>query len=378
MRLTLVLATLAGGGAERTASVLAGAWAGRGHQVTIITLAKDDVPAYTLHSAITYRQLRVWGRPAQNIFYGLFRQLKAIRALRRVLQQSNPDFIISFMDVPNVVTLFAGRGLNVPIIVTEHVHPAFHRIGRIWDFLRRFSYPRGILVGVSKPIIEWFQCRINVNARVIPNPVDLPVLPASHRAPQDDEKPHVIIGMGRLVPQKGFDLLLQAFSRIASRHHGWRLKIIGDGPLRKTLQEQSENLGIADRVEFTGLLADPFPVLRAADLFVFSSRFEGFGNALCEAMACGLPVISFDCPSGPSEVVRHGVDGILVPAEDVNALSAAMDRLMSDAQTRIRLAARATEIVARYGVEPVMGIWDQLFAEILVKGSRPAAEAQRR
>jgi glycosyltransferase involved in cell wall biosynthesis len=344
----------------------------------MVTLTKDDVPAYTLNSAITLRQLRVWGQPAQNIFYGLFRQLKTIRALRRALQQSNPDFIISFMDVPNVVTLFAGRGLGVPIVVTEHVHPAYQPIGRIWDFLRRFSYPRGILVGVSKPIIDWFQSRMNVNARVIPNPVDLPVLPLLRRPSPDDKKTHVIAGMGRLVPQKGFDLLLHAFSRIASRHPGWRLKIIGDGPLRETLQEQSEKLGIADRVEFTGLLADPFPILRAADLFVFSSRFEGFGNALCEAMACGLPVISFDCPSGPSEVVRHGVDGILVAAEDVSALSEAMDSLMNDTQMRMRLAARATEIVTRYGVEPVMSIWDQLFAEILVGDSTPAAEAHRR
>ncbi|HZI56198.1 MAG TPA: glycosyltransferase, partial [Verrucomicrobiae bacterium] len=123
----------------------------------------------------------------------------------------------------------------------------------------------------------------------------------------------------------------------------------------------------AGRVEFTGALAEPFSVLRAADLFVFSSRFEGFGNALCEAMACGMPAISFDCPSGPSEIIRNGVDGLLVPAEDVTELAAAMDQLMTDTQKRMRLAAHAPEVVSRFGVERVLDLWEQIFNDLLTQ-----------
>jgi glycosyltransferase involved in cell wall biosynthesis len=174
--------------------------------------------------------------------------------------------------------------------------------------------------------------------------------------------------MGRLSKEKGFDLLLEAFSRIAGAHLDWQLKILGDGPLRSELEEQAAKRGLTSRVEFTGVVADPFPMLISADLFVMSSRYEGFGNALCEAMASGLAVISFDCPSGPREIVRNEVDGLLVPAEDVIALAAAMDRLMSNCQERMRLAARAPEVAERFGLTRVLKLWDQLFADLLPEG----------
>ncbi|HEY6249809.1 MAG TPA: glycosyltransferase, partial [Candidatus Angelobacter sp.] len=141
--------------------------------------------------------------------------------------------------------------------------------------------------------------------------------------------------------------------------------IIGDGPLRSKLEEQSEALKLAGRVHFAGELADPFPALCAADVFVLSSRFEGFPMALAEAMACGLPVVSFDCPEGPREVIRNGTDGLLVPVGDVAALAVALDRLMSDPQERARLATRAPEVVQRFSRERVLSLWQQLFEELL-------------
>jgi GalNAc-alpha-(1->4)-GalNAc-alpha-(1->3)-diNAcBac-PP-undecaprenol alpha-1,4-N-acetyl-D-galactosaminyltransferase len=367
MRLSLVIASLGRGGAERTASVLASAWAERGNEVTIITLVQDDVPAYTLHPAVRLRQLGVVSGAARNLLHGMMRQFRCVRVLRQAFIASKPDLIIGFMDISNVVALLAARGMHVPIIVNEQTHPAFHYIGWHWQTLRRLVYPRAAaLVCPTNSVISWLQRRIRVRGDKIPNP--LATVPGcTRRADGIDQKnvARTVVAMGRLSREKGFDLLLEAFSRIAGKHSRWRLKILGEGPLRSQLKTQAEELNLGGRVEFAGAVSDPFPVLMGADLFVFSSRFEGFGNALCEAMGSGLPVISFACPAGPPEIVRHGVDGLLVPAEDVAALAAAMDQLMSNDQERMRLAARAPEVAVRFGLARVLSMWDQLFADLL-------------
>jgi glycosyltransferase involved in cell wall biosynthesis len=167
--------------------------------------------------------------------------------------------------------------------------------------------------------------------------------------------------MGRMTEQKGFDLLLEAFARVAARHTEWQLEIWGEGPLRSELERVRERWRLSGRARFPGRTEDAYGVLRAADLYVLSSRYEGFPMVLCEAMAVGLPVVAFDCRTGPREIVRDGVDGLLVPAGDIDALARALDRLMGDVEARARLGARAPEVCERFGLARVLALWDQVF-----------------
>ncbi|MCH2244480.1 MAG: glycosyltransferase, partial [Crocosphaera sp.] len=137
----------------------------------------------------------------------------------------------------------------------------------------------------------------------------------------------------------------------------WSLIILGEGSFRSELECLSQSLDIVNSVHFLGRVKNPYEYLQQADIFVMSSRFEGFPNALCEAMACGLPVISTDCPSGPPEIIRDGIDGILVKNEDIEALAKAMTTLISDEEKRQKLGNAAKEITQRFDLDKIMGMW---------------------
>ncbi len=186
------------------------------------------------------------------------------------------------------------------------------------------------------------------------------------RTPRDR---HTLVAMGRLVPQKGFDLLLRAFAQCAATYSDWTLRLLGEGAEEKNLRALASELGIGDQVEFAGLVRNAHVVLHRADLFVLSSRFEGMPNALLEAMACGLPVVSFDCPSGPRDVIRHGVDGLLVPPENVEDLATALDQLMSSESERKRLGSSARAVVERFSLERVLRMWDEALTAAIAGSS---------
>jgi glycosyltransferase involved in cell wall biosynthesis len=186
----------------------------------------------------------------------------------------------------------------------------------------------------------------------------------------------VLAATGRLAWQKGFDILIEAYASIAHRHPEWTLVIWGEGELRADLEDRVRKLGLGDRIRLPGNSRSPEAWISGADAFVMSSRYEGFGNALGEAMAAGLPAVSFACDYGPTEIIEPEVDGILVPRIEAPALARELDRLLSDAGLRERLGAAALLSTRRFHPARIFREWDLLRAD-LTAGEAGADELVR-
>jgi GalNAc-alpha-(1->4)-GalNAc-alpha-(1->3)-diNAcBac-PP-undecaprenol alpha-1,4-N-acetyl-D-galactosaminyltransferase len=389
VRLTFVVSSLGCGGVERVTAHLAGGLAARGHHVTVITLADESRDFFRLPQNVSRVALGVGSGPPTawwRLGPAIARRLAAIR---QAIQAAAPEVVISRANQINVQVLIGLRSLGYPVIITEHGDrpPRRDAAGAwawrqwLWYRLRRFSYPLAFaVVSVSHAIDRHFAWLPPQRRAVIYNPFP-PVERAAPRAAIPD-RPR-LVSMGRLSHDKGFDILLRAFGRIAKRFPDWQLVVVGDGALRDELRGLSDELALGDQVVFAGAVSEPLATLQQAQLFVMPSRYEGFPNALGEALSCGLPVIAADCPSRPSrvwhpggvrELVRDGVDGLLVPPEDPAALAHAMASLMADTEKRQRLASRAREVAERFAFERILDEWELLLVRAAAANGRALRE----
>lgn len=361
MHLALLISSLKPGGAERTASELANYWVNQGYNVTLITLSSsDEKPFYPLHSHIQLIPLDQTSLEISPLFLRLKRIVQRISCIRKTLKIFKPDRIIAFVDIMNITTLLASQGLKIPVIVSERTHPAYYKLPKLYTWLRWFTYGWAFKVIVqTRSAADYFPKRLQSRIAIIPNAVKNP--PQRKLLSANLKPVEKIYSVGRLCPDKGFDVLVQVFSGVISDYPQLELTIYGEGKERKNLETLIAKLNLQEKVHLPGITSTIYDVLTQADLFVFPSRYEGFPNALCEAMSIGLPVIASNC-SGTIDVIRDGLDGRLFPVGDSKALEELLVELLNDPIQRLNLSRQALKVTERFCEHMVYKLWDDLIA----------------
>jgi glycosyltransferase involved in cell wall biosynthesis len=406
-RIAFLLPSLAAGGVARSMLRIAGAFQDAGHAVELVLCKREgpagsEVPAglsvVTLRResrlvarirllALDPRGVRVLARPALLAWRPALVQ-RYVGDLTRYLKRARPDVLIAAKTPTNLLALWAraASGVDTAVIVSERTqlsttiardpkwrwHYIAPLVGRLYatadavtcvsdgvgdDLARTTGLPRARIRTIYNPVVT----------------PELPLLaaePAPHPWLAEENGPPVVVGAGRLLAQKNFDLLLRAFARLRARRPA-RLLIFGEGRDRPRLERLAQQLGMAGDVALPGHIANPYAAFSRASLFVLSSDWEGMSLVVAEALACGCPVVSTDCPSGPAEILEGGRYGRLVPVGDELALAQAMELALE--------APIAAEALRRRGAEFSLARSAQSYFDLvdeLMQARRPVETAQ--
>jgi GalNAc-alpha-(1->4)-GalNAc-alpha-(1->3)-diNAcBac-PP-undecaprenol alpha-1,4-N-acetyl-D-galactosaminyltransferase len=348
-----VIPSLKTGGAERVVSHMANYWVAQGKKVSILTFDKDYTPAYDLLPTIQLYPTDIY-KPSKNKLDALKNSLRRLKILRGYFRQLQPEVVISFTDDANVLCSLAAVGKRrFRLILADRAHPLLFNPRPIWHFLKKMTYRLADVLVVQTAAVAQYYRGFNVPIAVIPNP-----LPKPQKSVESYENQR-IIAVGRLVKEKNFELLIRAFARVATPN--WEVHILGEGNERAHLTQLIAEKGLEKQVLLRGRSDTVLSDLTHASVYVLSSRTEGFPNALIEAMSVGLACISTDCPSGPSEIIETGQNGLLVPNDDETALAFALEKLINSVEIRKKMGKNAHLITEKLSLPKIMAAWESHF-----------------
>jgi glycosyltransferase involved in cell wall biosynthesis len=383
MRITFLVHNVYGiGGTIRTTLNLAAALADH-HEVKIVSMLRHraeprfqvdprvtivplvDIRADSADAADPLLRTPAAVFPATEKRYSQYSALTDQRAERH-LRRCDADVIIGTRPGVNVYLARFGPSRALRIAQEHLTHDSHGK--RLRAELARNYAGLDAVVTTTEADAAVYRARMRlpgVRVLAVPNSVPEPAV-----TPSDGTAP-VIAAAGRLVPKKRFDLLIEAFADVAAKYPDWSLRIYGGGPDKERLHGLIDDRGLGAQATLMGACSPIEAEFAQASIVVSASDAESFGMTLVEAMRCGVPVVSTDCPLGPAEIIEHGTDGLLVPVDDAGALAAALLDLVADGHARRRMGEAARASARRFDPGPIAGTYEKLFAELeATRGSR--------
>lgn len=363
--IVIVVSAMNMGGAQRVVSILCNHWSQNGYKVTLIaTFSGEKINYYQLNDDVVLKYVNNSPLFPKNKLLNLVWKLIH---LRKLIKNQNPNIVISFLARVNVASALSMIGIKSPLIICERTWPPFASLNKkfLWIYRILFKGVDRIIVQTGKSKDWLTQNFPGNNVKVIPNPAVYPLPLSNERSVHPNsiisQNRKVILASGRLHKYKQFDLLIKAFLKLKDKHSDWDLVILGDGEERDTLNSMAMKFGITDRLHLPGSIGNMSEWYERADLFVLSSIVEGFPNVLLEAMTYGLPSISFDCDTGPRDIIQDGDNGILVNPNDKElGLSNAMDKIIANQEFRGKIGNNAMLLREKYSVINIIKKWNNI------------------
>ena len=352
MNITFFIGSLYGGGAERVTCNLANYLAQAGHRVEILTMAETG-KSYELNEKVKVATLLPMAERKNSLHDDLIR---VVRLHRYMKQHKEKNVYVVMLEKTILLMLMMRRATRAKIVASERSNPAQYSTG-MQRMLRKYMGVADGLVFQTEDARSWYGESVkDVPSAVIPNAIN----PVFIRPRYDGPRANRIVTAGRLIPQKNQELLIRAFAGIAGDYPDLELVIYGEGGERAHLEAVVSELGMEKRVSLPGNTPNVADRLQDAGLFVLSSDHEGMPNALMEAMALGLPCVSTACPcGGPEFLIEEGVNGLLVPVGDQDAMEAAMRKVLDSEQLAEQLGKNAVQVSERLAPDKVYGEWEE-------------------
>ena len=352
--IALYISSMRKGGAERVIANLAQYLDEKGYHVVLVTTHKAEIE-YEVPETVK----RILSEPDECELQGgrIRNFLTRFRKLRRIWKEEKPDVIVSFIGKNNIMAILTSLGMGISVAVSVRGEPGEEYYNGVLRFLARnlFRLADGVILQ-TKRCMEFFPKGVRKKAIILKNPVN----PVFFREPYRGEREKTIVAVGRVDENKNHEMLIRAFAGIADEFPEYRLIIYGDGDKRSDLLKLTRELKLEDRISLPGNIDNVADAIYKTRVFVLSSNTEGMPNTLIEAMISGLTVVSTDCPcGGPAELIVHGVNGLLSPVKDVNAMKENLQYVLNDLHRADEMAHEASKTSDIYDVNKVYLEWEK-------------------